>query len=165
MRRNSVQRRISAAELKLHTQPSDCWVAIYGNVYDITMWLNDHPGGAGVILGVAGADATSAFDDVGHTQYAVALLDRYLVGTLNADSVDVPSSPLMPGPQGSKIGSLVGLKTHRKPVAERSRASLLLAGGSLLLLVGMWLILRHPHTSATATIPTGHDAGKGQPLV
>lgn len=42
-------------ELKQHTTEKSCWLAIRGNVYDITPFLEEHPGGYDVILSSTGA--------------------------------------------------------------------------------------------------------------
>lgn len=47
-----------------HTTAESCWVVLYGNVYDVTSYLPQHPGGAKVILGLSGKDATAQFDPV-----------------------------------------------------------------------------------------------------
>lgn len=43
------------------------WVSLYGNVYDLTSFADDHPGGRGPIDAVAGKDGTVSFAGV-HTQ-------------------------------------------------------------------------------------------------
>jgi cytochrome b involved in lipid metabolism len=43
-------------------------MAIGGLVYDITKFLNEHPGGSEVIMEVAGQDGTEGFEDVGHSE-------------------------------------------------------------------------------------------------
>jgi hypothetical protein len=43
--------------LTLSTRES-CWVIIKGEVYDVTNFLDHHPGGAAIILKYAGKDAT-----------------------------------------------------------------------------------------------------------
>eukprot|EP00665_Eupelagonemidae_sp_cell47_P012202 gene12202-biopygen8134 len=40
--------------------------------YDVTDYLAEHPGGAQVVVDTAGGDATEAFDDIGHSDYATA---------------------------------------------------------------------------------------------
>ncbi len=40
---------ISAAELAKHKQPNDYWLAIDGNVYDVSKYIMMHPGGEGVM--------------------------------------------------------------------------------------------------------------------
>lgn len=47
-----------------HNTIDSCWVILYGNVYDVTGFLDSHPGGAKVILSLAGKDATAEYDPV-----------------------------------------------------------------------------------------------------
>lgn len=44
--------------------------------------MRDHPGGADVLIDVAGKDATEAYEDVGHSEEANEILHTYLIGTL-----------------------------------------------------------------------------------
>ena len=36
---------ISASTLSQHSSLTDCWVVYQGNVYDLTSWIPNHPGG------------------------------------------------------------------------------------------------------------------------
>ena len=45
-----------------HKKPKDCWVILYGEVYDVTRWLPKHPGGARILAHYAGEDATVSPD-------------------------------------------------------------------------------------------------------
>ena len=54
-------------------------------VYDVTKYLDDHPGGAEVILDVAGGDADEFFEDIGHSKEARAELKKYLIGKFKID--------------------------------------------------------------------------------
>jgi cytochrome b involved in lipid metabolism len=53
---------ITMEELEKHDKPTDCWIALFGKVYDITKYVAKHPGGR-IILHHAGTDATRAFED------------------------------------------------------------------------------------------------------
>ncbi|KAF3398475.1 Cytochrome b2 [Penicillium rolfsii] len=53
-----------AAEVAKHNTSKSCWVILYGKVYDVTDFVSNHPGGAMVILKLAGKDATEEFDPV-----------------------------------------------------------------------------------------------------
>jgi len=55
---------VSRAELAKHTSAASCWVALYGEVYDFTDFLEDHPAGAEAIVKLGGTDGTAAFDAV-----------------------------------------------------------------------------------------------------
>lgn len=49
------------AMVKTHATSQSCWSAINGNVYDLTKWIDRHPGGATVIKALCGKDGTSSF--------------------------------------------------------------------------------------------------------
>ena len=53
---------VSAAEVAKHNTDSDCWCIIGEEVYDVTKFLADHPGGKKAIMLFAGKDATEEFD-------------------------------------------------------------------------------------------------------
>ncbi|CAG8160652.1 unnamed protein product [Penicillium salamii] len=47
-----------------HNTRESCWVVLYGKVYDVTDFLGSHPGGAKIILKLAGQDATEEYDPI-----------------------------------------------------------------------------------------------------
>ena len=51
-------------------------------VYDVTKYLEEHPGGPEIIMEFAGKDADDMFEDIGHSKEARATLKDLLVGTL-----------------------------------------------------------------------------------
>ena len=51
-------------------------------VYNVTEYLDDHPGGEAILLGVAGTDATSAFEDAGHSDDARETLVKFAIGVV-----------------------------------------------------------------------------------
>lgn len=54
-------------------------------MYDVTKYLDDHPGGAEVMLDVAGQNADEFFEDIGHSKEAREELKKHLVGTFKLD--------------------------------------------------------------------------------
>ena len=54
----------SLSKVSRHTSADSCWIILYGEVYDVTDFLNEHPGGASIILRLAGTDATEEFEPV-----------------------------------------------------------------------------------------------------
>ncbi|KAK3746773.1 hypothetical protein QZH41_013597, partial [Actinostola sp. cb2023] len=69
-------------EIKHHNKAGGCWVVIHDCVYDVTKFLDEHPGGEEVLLEQAGGDATESFEDVGHSTDARVLMKNYLIGEL-----------------------------------------------------------------------------------
>jgi cytochrome-b5 reductase len=57
------------------------WANI-ATVFDLTKYLQDHPGGADALIEVAGTDATAAYEDIGHSEDAREIMQPFLVGTL-----------------------------------------------------------------------------------
>lgn len=49
------------AQVRKHANAASCWTVISGNVYDLTKWVNRHPGGRARILSLCGKDGTAAF--------------------------------------------------------------------------------------------------------
>lgn len=59
-------------------------------VYDVTQFLDEHPGGHEVLQNAAGGDASEDFEDVGHSLDAKQLMKKYQVGELvAADRVEI----------------------------------------------------------------------------
>lgn len=50
------------ADVATHGNVTSCWSAINGKVYDLTTWINQHPGGQQRILSICGTDGSSAFN-------------------------------------------------------------------------------------------------------
>lgn len=67
-----------------HNTAESCWVAIKDNVYDLTDWVANHPGGEAPIKGICGSDATEKFAGKhGDAQKPNAALQRHLLGPLS----------------------------------------------------------------------------------
>lgn len=76
-------------DVKAHNIASDCWMIISEDgerrVYDVTAFLDDHPGGPEIMIDLAGQDATAEFEDIGHSNDARAQLKSLLVGKVKGD--------------------------------------------------------------------------------
>ncbi|MCX6757126.1 MAG: cytochrome b5-like heme/steroid binding domain-containing protein [Candidatus Nomurabacteria bacterium] len=66
-----------------HKDASSCYSVISKSVYDLTMWVNIHPGGKGAILSICGRDGTEAFmnQHKGGDKF-MKILSRYKIGNL-----------------------------------------------------------------------------------
>lgn len=56
------EKEFTPEEVAKHKSRDDCWVIVKNVVLDLTLFLEDHPGGSGSIMAFAGKDATESFD-------------------------------------------------------------------------------------------------------
>ncbi len=68
-------------EVRKHNTVSDCWVVIDNKVYDLTDFLNLHPGGQASIVAHAGEDVTGLFYDI-HSEDTHVLKAAYAIGSV-----------------------------------------------------------------------------------
>lgn len=60
----AISRNIPLSEVNRHCIPEDCWVALNGKVYDLSEFMDRHPGGPTTIVAWAGKDASKFFNDI-----------------------------------------------------------------------------------------------------
>lgn len=71
------------AQVSANNSAKSCWAVIEGSVYNLTTWINSHPGGSGAILSLCGTEATSSFKGRhGNQSRPAAQLSGYLLGPL-----------------------------------------------------------------------------------
>ncbi|KAJ8337152.1 hypothetical protein SKAU_G00383720 [Synaphobranchus kaupii] len=61
------------------------WIIINHKIYDVTKFLEEHPGGEEVLREQAGGDATESFEDVGHSTDAREMAESFLIGELHPE--------------------------------------------------------------------------------
>lgn len=67
-----------------HNSASSCWAVVDTGVYDLTRWINEHPGGADKIKPLCGTNATSQFRGKHNTeQRPNTELTKLRIGTLS----------------------------------------------------------------------------------
>ncbi|KAF8456059.1 FMN-dependent dehydrogenase-domain-containing protein [Kalaharituber pfeilii] len=91
------QNMIDAKEVAKHNSRQSCWVILYGTVYDVTDFLDSHPGGAKVILKLAGKDATEEYDPI----HPAGLLEETLSKSQILGPVDPATIPSKPTSQST----------------------------------------------------------------
>ncbi|KAK1344052.1 hypothetical protein QTO34_014611 [Cnephaeus nilssonii] len=72
-------------EIQKHNHSKSTWLILHHKVYDVTKFLEEHPGGEEVLREQAGGDATENFEDVGHSMDARELSKTYIIGELHPD--------------------------------------------------------------------------------
>lgn len=74
------------SEVARHNSSDDCWMAINGEVYDLSSYLPDHPSPPEVILAWCGREASEAYrskmKERAHSARADRLLAEYRIAAL-----------------------------------------------------------------------------------
>ncbi|CAH1968558.1 unnamed protein product [Acanthoscelides obtectus] len=110
-------KQFSLEEVKKHSDNKSTWVVIHNNVFDVTAFLNEHPGGEEVLLEQAGKDASEAFEDVGHSSDARDLMTKYKIGELiEADRREIKSKNIEWGSSSDSSSSSQSLMKWFVPV-------------------------------------------------
>ena len=81
---------ILQADVQSRNTAKSCYVTLGTNVYDITSFLDDHPGGGDLILEYGGKDVTAIMEDEishGHSEAAYEILEEHLVGFVATEAV------------------------------------------------------------------------------
>jgi cytochrome b involved in lipid metabolism len=68
------------ADVAVHNTSSDCWIILDGYVYDVTAFIEHHPGGDLVFIKKAGQDVSKDFAAVGHSSSHKRALKQYMIG-------------------------------------------------------------------------------------
>jgi cytochrome b involved in lipid metabolism len=91
------------AEVAAHNSEKSCWVIIGDKVYDVTQFLDDHPGGKKTILIYAGKDATKEFAMMHQPEILTKYGPRFYIGDVAQDGASAAaSSPASTSPSDGK---------------------------------------------------------------
>ena len=76
-------------DIEKHNKETDCWIIFAGGVYDVTKFMQRHPGGKEKLLKFAGKDGTNAFNTKGngkgHIPMAVNFRESMKIGILKEE--------------------------------------------------------------------------------
>jgi len=56
-----MSKTFSAADVAAHKKADDLWIIVDGDVYDLTAFKEEHPGGVKILTRVGGKDASKQF--------------------------------------------------------------------------------------------------------
>uniref|UniRef100_A0A0V0H1Q3 Putative nitrate reductase [NADH] 1-like n=1 Tax=Solanum chacoense TaxID=4108 RepID=A0A0V0H1Q3_SOLCH len=78
---NKAVKSYSKAEVARHNKRTDCWIIIKDKVFDVTSYVEEHPGGD-AILDHAGDDSTEGFYGPQHATRVFEMIDDFCIGDL-----------------------------------------------------------------------------------
>ena len=76
---------VTTTELERHSKRNDAWIAINGLVFNVTPYMDYHPGGWEELVRGAGIDATDLFNEVHRWVNYESMLTSCLIGKLVAE--------------------------------------------------------------------------------
>ncbi|KKA22184.1 hypothetical protein T310_3783 [Rasamsonia emersonii CBS 393.64] len=92
---------LDGAEVAKHNTRESCWVIVNGHAYDVTDFLDKHPGGATVILKYGGKDATEEYNAI----HAEGTIEKYLPKEKHLGVVDPATIAVNPKPKAQQVKS------------------------------------------------------------
>ncbi|XP_032078458.1 cytochrome b5 [Thamnophis elegans] len=81
-------------EVQKHNHSQSTWIILHRRIYDLSKFLEEHPGGEEVLREQAGGDATESFEDVGHSTDARTLSETFIIGELHPDDWEKVEKPM-----------------------------------------------------------------------
>ncbi|CAG2163670.1 unnamed protein product [Oppiella nova] len=97
------EREFTSDEVRDHDERDSLWVIVDAGVYDVTRFIDDHPGGEDVLKEFGGRDASQRFLEVGHSADAHELMKKYRIGrVVDYDDTDVPDGTDTSAPEYSE---------------------------------------------------------------
>ncbi|KAL0937192.1 glycolate oxidase [Colletotrichum truncatum] len=113
---------VSGTEVAKNNTKDSCWVVIHGQVWNVTEFLEEHPGGAKLIFNCAGRDATEEYDSIHNPDLiAETLSPDCCLGPVDPSTLPQQSSapePEKPKPAFPHLGAIINADDFEK-VAEK----------------------------------------------
>ncbi|XP_010544869.1 PREDICTED: cytochrome B5 [Tarenaya hassleriana] len=121
---------ISFHELAKHKCRNNCWILIHDKVYDVSSFMDEHPGGDNLLLSVTGKDGSDDFDEVSHSDEAKAMMKKFFIGEVDKSTVPSTKKYVPPWKEGQA--------TAVKPSGSNKMLQFLVP----LLILGLALVFR-----------------------
>ncbi|XP_034622001.1 cytochrome b5 reductase 4 isoform X4 [Trachemys scripta elegans] len=94
---------VTEEELAKHSKKDDCWICIRGLVYNVTPYMEYHPGGDDELMRAAGTDGTDLFDQVHRWVNYESMLKECLVGRMALKPVAATTETCCALPEEKKL--------------------------------------------------------------
>ncbi|XP_064507176.1 cytochrome b5 reductase 4 isoform X1 [Pseudopipra pipra] len=110
---------VTEDELAKHNKREDCWICIRGFVYNVTPYMEYHPGGEDELMKAAGTDGTDLFDQVHRWVNYESMLKECLVGRMAVKPIAAPKEISSTLSEGKK--QLNGMLPENKVLASSAK--------------------------------------------
>ncbi|MCJ1417174.1 hypothetical protein MMC32_003513 [Xylographa parallela] len=108
-----MSKTFSQSDVAMHKKPDDLWIIVDEDVYDLTKFQTEHPGGQKILQRVAGKDASKQFWKYHNESILKKFKGQLQVGSLDTKKQAAPPTPpATPPPEENKQTAVV------KPQAE-----------------------------------------------
>ncbi|WPH02122.1 Hypothetical protein R9X50_00497700 [Acrodontium crateriforme] len=97
-----MSKTFSASDVATHKKADDLWVIVDQDVYDLTKFQDEHPGGKKILQRVAGKDATKQFWKYHNESILKKYQGQLQVGSLDTKPKAAPPSPPATPPPAKK---------------------------------------------------------------
>ncbi|KAM0324896.1 hypothetical protein ACHAQA_007862 [Verticillium albo-atrum] len=97
-----MSKTFSTSDVASHNKPNDLYIIVDGDVYDLTKFQDDHPGGKKIIQRVAGKDASKQFWKYHNEGILKKYKAKLQVGSLDSKPKAVEPAPVAAAPQPTK---------------------------------------------------------------
>jgi cytochrome-b5 reductase len=91
--------KVTRKELAKHNKRGDAWMALNGIVYNVTEYMDYHPGGWDELIRGAGIDATNLFNEIHRWVNYESMLSACVVGKLVTEFL--PPAPVKKTKKGA----------------------------------------------------------------
>ncbi|CAH2249281.1 cytochrome b5 reductase 4 isoform X2 [Pelobates cultripes] len=85
---------VTEEELSRHNKKNDCWMCIRGLVYNVSQYMEYHPGGEKELMRAAGADGTELFDQTHRWVNYESMLKECLIGRMAVKPISISKGTL-----------------------------------------------------------------------
>ncbi|TKR60541.1 hypothetical protein L596_027774 [Steinernema carpocapsae] len=98
-------REFTREEVMQHGFPGDLWIIVHNQVFNVSEFCEEHPGGFEILLEFGGMDATDAFENKGHSRHAYSILTKFYIGEVVASQRIGDEPPQMISNEGQHVHS------------------------------------------------------------